>query len=250
MLQSRAEHAEVFTNAVIKRYLLHDKVMCSSVLLFKKNDSESISFRKKEVIRNGSTPAEKKQADALRRARQAIYDICNLNMFSYFITVTYDKEKIDREDFKLCFQKVQNWLDNKVKRDNAQYLMIPELHKNKKGIHFHILYNGNIKLVDSGHKSKSGRTIYNCLQWKLGFSTAVKVDNITAVANYVRKYITKDNEKVLPQYYYCSNNILKKPEKVYVNFPYEEFEGNEVLIPNTNFKIKYKDFYEGDIENG
>ena len=51
------------------------------------------------------------------RSRNALYDICRCNDFQYFVTWTFDKEKIDRLDdnkVKRKFTQFQNYLRKKV----------------------------------------------------------------------------------------------------------------------------------------
>ena len=45
-----------------------------------------------------------------------------------------------------------------VKRKNYQYILFAEYHKDGKGIHFHGLANGDLDMVDSGHRTKNGST--------------------------------------------------------------------------------------------
>ena len=58
------------------------------------------------------------------------------------------------------------------KNENMKYLVVPELHKDKKHYHFHGLIADvdNINFEDSGHTDKNGDIIYNIPDWKYGFS--------------------------------------------------------------------------------
>lgn len=127
-----------------------------------------------------------------RRARKRLYELARCNDFDTFITLTLSPEEIDRYDYKAVVGKLNDWLDNRVRRKGLRYILVAERHKDG-AIHFHGLVNGEaLKLVDSGHSDGAGRKIYNVADWRLGFTTAVKVDeNYGRVCSYVSKYITK-----------------------------------------------------------
>lgn len=166
---------------------------------------------------------------SVRRVRTTISDIILCNTFDYFATFTFDPKKSDRSNLSLSKLKMSQWLQSQKKSHSPdlKYLIVPEHHKKCndcsiaridcphpdkiKPIHFHALlknYNGMMK--DSGKKSK-GRSIYNITSYRGGFSTAVPIDqNTPAVANYVKKYITKN----MPRFsgkkaYWCSNGLTR-----------------------------------------
>ena len=67
--------------------------------------------------------------------------------------------------------------------------------------------------------------IYNLLDWKLGFSTCIPIDeNYQRTCNYITKYITKDSQKIFGKWYLSSRNIQKRPELVLLdNIDYDSF---------------------------
>ena len=151
---------------------------------------------------------------SIMRSRQAIEDIVICNEFDYFCTFTFDPKKHDRYDIIRCQRFMNNWIRNCKNRHSPglKYLIVPELHKDK-AIHFHALikdFNGTFK---PSKVKQNGRDVLNIRNWRAGFSTAVKIDNIEAVSRYIRKYITKDMI-LLPgrKRYYCSNNLIR-PKK-------------------------------------
>ena len=149
---------------------------------------------------------------SLNRTKTLIRDIVLCNDFDLFCTFTFDPDKVDRFSLMNCWHKLDRWLNHQRERSNYElrYLIVPEQHKNG-AWHFHALishFNGILR--DSGHKSGSGRPIYNITSYRSGFSTAVPIDSREAVANYVTKYITKDFVKTFNQRrFFCSRNLLR-----------------------------------------
>lgn len=167
-------------------------------------------------IKTEVSPAPDSLLKSIRRTKTTISDIVLCNKFDYFITFTFKK---DREDINKCKERLSNWIDNTKKQyGDFQYILVPEWHKNKKAIHFHGLFKGlKTPLVDSGHKIK-GRKIYNIPSYKLGFSTAAKMDSSPKTASYIKKYISKElyeNTKAKnTKRYWCSKNLLR-PKKIH-----------------------------------
>lgn len=183
------------------------------------------------------------RADSLKRARENIFDIAYINsdLWSYMITFTLDKRKIDRYDKSEIKKYVQQWLKNQVKRKSLCYLIVPEYHKDG-AIHFHgLINNSQFNFVDSGRVDSSGRVIYNISDWNIGFSTAVKLDDKKiAVCKYITKYITKGNEKIFGSFYWFGGKDLKRDVVTeYISIDYDSFDVPEFDIPNTDIKVKY-----------
>lgn len=174
-----------------------------------------IKRNKNEVDHDDYVP----EISSLTRTKTLIRDIVLSNDFDLFCTFTFDPDKVDRFNFQSCWSKMSRWLHHQKENNSSfTYLIVPEQHKSG-AWHFHALishYSGSLR--DSKHKSSSGRPVYNMTSYRSGFSTAVKIDNREAVANYVTKYITKDFIKTFNQRrFFCSRN-LKRPIKT-VNSP-------------------------------
>ena len=163
---------------------------------------------------------------SMNRTIQKIYEISRANTWEYFLTLTFDRNKLDSSDYNLLCDKVSKWLNNLRSRyaPDLKYLIVPELHKDGKHYHFHgLLANiGNITLTDSGIK-KNGHTIYNMANWKYGFSTVTKVIDSNKVSSYITKYITKELCAVSKnkRRYWTSKNCDTAKVSVY-NLPYED----------------------------
>ncbi len=162
----------------------------------------------------------------MNRTKNKIYEIARSNKWEYFITLTFNPEKINSKNYDYVVETVRNWI-KKLKRDFAPdlyYLLVPELHADGKKWHFHgILGNiGNIQFTDSGHKAGQD-IIYNISQFPYGFSTATKVKDSNRVSAYITKYITKDLCAVTEgrKRYWVSKNV-KRPAVTDYNMTPEE----------------------------
>ncbi len=156
-----------------------------------------------------------------RRARQTLYDICRCNDFLFFVTLTFDGNKIDRMNDSATKRKYSQWA-NDVKKQfpNMFYVTVPEYHK-KGGLHFHILIGGitleELKATPALNKRgkqihKKGKAIWNIGAWKKGFSTLSIIGNGEATKHYICKYITKqhaDDRFFNKRRYYVSRNITR-----------------------------------------
>ena len=180
---------------------------------------------------------------AQRRARAKIRDYALCNPFSHFVTLTLSPDKIDRYDLKGIVKKLQNWLDNHVRRNGLKYILIPEQHKDG-AFHFHGFFNDVLPLTDSGTltqpggKPKRPRTeaerqkmckngsqpVYNIDAWRLGFSTAIPLyGDYHAAVGYVCKYIGKGSVKLGGRWYF-SGGGLKLPEVEFLDFDVRNIE--------------------------
>ena len=154
-------------------------------------------------------------ASSLNRTKQAIFGVARANVWDYFLTLTFDRALTDSASYDLVMRRAQKWLNNIRYRycPDLQYLIVPELHAD--GVHWHL--HGllsrcdELTLIDSGHKDDSGRPIYNLQNWKYGFSTVTKIDDMAKVSSYITKYITKNLCEVTQNKhrYLVSRNCLK-----------------------------------------
>jgi len=169
---------------------------------------------------------------SLSRSRSKVFEYAICNEWEYFVTLTLDKNKMDRYDLPEYIKKLGKWIQIQKRKDlHLKYLLIPEPHKDG-AWHMHGLINGlreqDLRKFtldeDIPEKMKkmirSGRKLYDIPAYrkKFGFVSVEKVENSEAVAKYVTKYISKtlqsdlkrEKEKKL---YYVSRG-LKTAEKV------------------------------------
>lgn len=94
---------------------------------------------------------------SIARTKDKLYALCDSNDFDYFITLTFDQYRVNREDPEAvaeCYKKYIAKLSRKV--PNLKYITVPELHHDNTGncLHFHILVGGisakDLMLTNSG----------------------------------------------------------------------------------------------------
>ena len=183
------------------------------------------------------------QRRAARRARKQLFELCACNDLNLFFTLTLDKEKIDRYDYKTVVRRFGQWADNRVRRKGLRYVAVPELHRDG-AVHFHGLCNAaSCRLVDSGKTDKkSGQKVYNLADWNLGFTTAIYVYGARdAAAHYVAKYVTKQQcGGTIGGRYYLHGGDLQRARCTYYHEDYEAFEGKEIECGEAAaMRIKY-----------
>lgn len=229
------QESSVYTNAMIKDYGTYKQL-----IVFKNNIRKSGFEEVEEYVDDRfydidiynvdnddnvivDVEKEKKQSNidrSIRRSKQKIRAIANLNEWSYFITLTFDKMKVgDRHDYDKLKRITLEYFKNQSKKYDIKYLLVPEPHKDG-ALHFHgLVYdpNNSMKLVDSGKKDDSGRNIYNFTSWLRykGWNDVTMVESHVKCANYISKYVTKENGRLLDKYYYCSNGLKNKPSVTY-----------------------------------
>lgn len=183
--------------------------------------SDVSDFSEKQEENPGSSSPDNFQRSA-RRARQKCFDICLCNSFDAFVTLTFNKEYVNRTSYSDCYGKLRVWLSNRVSRKNMYYVCCPEYHKDGEAIHFHLLCNSSaLSLVDSTHRRK-GKVVYNLADWKWGFSTAILIDGEKAfdrISKYIMKYMTKNQGQKVGGRFYLSGGELFYPKYAYSDNP-------------------------------
>ena len=201
---------------------------------------------------------------SMNRSKNNLYRIARSNRWDLFITVTFDRKKVDASDYEQVAKKITVWLNNLRKRGNPdlKYLIVPEFHSDGINYHFHgLLANcDSLVLVDSGHKDFTGSVIYNISNWKIGFSTATKIKDNARVVNYIGKYITKDllNRVKYKKRYFASRNCYVadeillniQPDKVLDLLVQDPEYIKTLTIPEANQRIKYFEIKKELTESG
>lgn len=164
---------------------------------------------------------------SINRTINKIYEIARSEDWEYFITFTFNPNKVDRQNYDDVTTKLKNcmyYLKSNFAPD-LKYLLVPELHKDKKSFHFHgVLSNvGDLDFINSGIKINDTDYIYNLEQYYLGFSNCTKVKDTKKISHYICKYITKDLCSVTQgkKRYWASRN-LNKPIETFLNIPEEK----------------------------
>ena len=153
-----------------------------------------IPFEKDVIFAKEIKESEYDVKRSMRRTVNMIYDYSRSNDWKWFLTLTLNPEKVNRFDYQECSQKFAKWLNN-MRRNcpDMKYLVVPEQHKDG-AWHFHGLFADcdGLGFVDSGHKDRKSRIIWNVGKYRLGFSTATQITDLKKTASYICKYITKE----------------------------------------------------------
>ena len=239
----------VFHNAKVQKFPLCGlkKTTICSKSIFREQNLNLITENKPKHGNSQKTTSKvepmKVRLDNIRRARQKALHIAMLTSFTHFITWTLDKRKINCCDLSEVNSVLKTFLKNCALRYDLTYLVVPELHKSG-AIHMHGLINGNMKLVDSGHRYWGGRIIYNMPQWKYGWTTAIPMHgDQRQIAYYLTKHINDTERRILGNYYYAGgNNLVRKPETELCDLNYDEVIVDKVYsVPYTELCFKYLD---------
>lgn len=142
--------------------------------------------------------AHENKTRSLRRSMQAIYDIVYSWEWEWFVTITFDKQKVNRYNYDQVLKKITKQLDNIKQRrcPNLVYIIVPEPHKDG-AWHFHGLFTNTegMDIIKTEFKDKQRRRVYNVEDLTLGFTTATKVTDTLRAATYVTKYVSKAIEE-------------------------------------------------------
>lgn len=244
----RKSASEVYTNARAKIDLRTGEIIqyvVASRPIFKADPDIETDKPERSVGTAADTDGKLRAA---RRAKARLYDLCLLNDFDCFITLTLDDNVVDGYDYKKAVRKLCQWCDNRVRRKGLKYVIVPEKHPSSGRIHFHGLINSAaVKLSDSGHRDGKGRVIYNVIDWGYGFTTAEMLDGTyEAVCMYIAKYMTKAEAEMARgtlagRYYYHSHNLLE-PGYIYFNTSSSDDLGVEekvVEIDGAGLSLRY-----------
>lgn len=190
-----------------------------------------------------ATPAASPRSDSLRRSISAIYDIGACNAWDWFVTLTIDPQRVDSYDARAVMSKLRPWLSNGVQRKGWRYLLIPEHHKSGR-IHMHALMAGPLRLVDSGHKTRDGKVVWNLPEWPYGWTTAISVDAgaMAAVSRYICKYVTKETAAIFGNRYLAGGRgLVRGPRVVLADLCYNALAARSYQPDGCPVAYKYVD---------
>lgn len=194
----------------------------------RKNTNETIE-KKNEVLHEENEEKDieetrnKSQTESRNRTIQSIYGIARSNKWDLFLTITFNPDLVDSTNYEEVVKKTNNWLRNLKKRiaPNMKYLLIPELHADKKKWHFHGLLADcpELTLIETD-VVRNGKRVYNLGNWKYGFTEVTYVEDSRRVSAYISKYITKEVCDVTfgKKRYWASKNCIRPEEVMSVDY--------------------------------
>lgn len=173
------------------------------------------------------TANDKKLDNNISRTRSMIYDIVASNSWDYFVTLTINGGKYNREDLKKYEKDLSKMITNynSYNKTAIRFIFIPEFHADGKSYHLHGLMSGipdkclkrftldmNIPEYIS-NKLKEGKEVFSWKQYeeRFGYCVLEPVQYPDAVQAYMTKYITADLANTVQELnahaYFCSRGL-------------------------------------------
>lgn len=184
--------------AILKDYGgVRYKISVHSALRTKgvEKDKKDIKYSAKGTVH------DQKLLSNLSRAKARVFEYACCNDWEYFITLTLDGNKYDREDLAKYKKDLGRWLDkyNRAHEVKIKYLLIPELHHDGKTWHMHGLIMGlpiehlEAFNIERDHLPERLKGYYNwkAYQVKFGFCSLGLIQDKEKVASYIIKYVSK-----------------------------------------------------------
>lgn len=160
-----------------------------------------------------------KLSNNIARAKTRINELALCNPWSYFVTLTINKEKYDRYNLKAYYHDLSEFLHGFNRRrpsdQKVKYILIPELHQDG-AWHMHGLFQG---LTESDlYINNNGYWSWKAYEERFGYISLGIVQDKDKVSSYITKYITKEidkNVKELGCHLYYSSKGLCTAEELY-----------------------------------
>ena len=158
--------------------------------------------------------SDKKLEQSISRSKRMIKELAMCNDWELFVTLTGDKEKIDRTNVETFKQEWQKFVHAYNKRPSnkdckLKYLLVPEYHEDK-AIHFHGYFmGGNPK---DYFINEHGYLDFKPYRTRFGWFNGGKIRSLNKCANYSCKYITKELASCVgigKQCYICSQGLKR-----------------------------------------
>ena len=206
--------------------------------------------------------------NASKRSLDTFYGYAQSNDWEYFGTLTFSDEIVDRYDVdatKALYSEFQRWC--KRKSPDMKMLAVPEWHRKeidgKRALHLHFLASNIRFTLVPARNSKTGAYLYgnfgeplfNIQDWKNGYSSLAIIppdNNYARVANYMKKYITKNmNIGYNAKRFYHTHNLLFKNKFILHYASYDELE-NDISalglekIKEDNIRIVYRRLHKDE----
>lgn len=158
---------------------------------------------------------ESKLVNNLSRAKSKIFELALCNKWEYFVTLTFDASKRNRESYDDTVLRLCKCISayNRNYSSNIRYLLVPEYHSDGRSFHIHGFFSGISGFLT---KNKHGHLTWEYYNNNFGFCSficIVQKDKVSRLkmSKYIVKYITK-NETCAPllrHSYYRSRNLNK-----------------------------------------
>ncbi|MDE6664006.1 MAG: hypothetical protein K2K46_11800 [Lachnospiraceae bacterium] len=180
------------------------------------------SGRKADTSDKAQEERTRRQVYAIRRR---IKGYAFSNSFRWFVTLTFNPEKVDSSNYETAKNTLLKWCRRMRDRHKQfDYLIIPELHKSG-AVHFHGLLGDIPAHFAEAANQKTGepiirhnRQVYNLTEWEYGFSDCEEIESPERAASYITKYVTTallTDKKMYNKKRYFNSQGLAKPVVVF-----------------------------------
>lgn len=175
--------------------------------------------KKRTKIKVPGIDEEGRRRDNMSHSINNVYDLARSNDFNWFITLTFDKRKVNRYDYDECSMAIRLFTKRLYKL-GCKWLIVPEQHE-KGGYHFHGEVQGDLPLTPSGktcYNEAAGQQvpIYNLTNYEYGFTTVTKIYDQRRTSSYIAKYLTKKIAVPKGRKCYWASKSLARPEVDYL----------------------------------
>ena len=230
-----AESRYINNCSILKMYTLNKYKLVTlknSIKVAGYEEEKNILYEgNEEEKKNNRNVNEEKLENSISRSKSKIYEYALCNNFEYFVTLTLDSKKMDRDNINNYIKKLGQYIRNikKIRGEEIKYILIPERHKDGENWHMHGLMKGlqdlrkynineNIPKKMKDKIKKYREENLNLYEWvgyskKFGFNCVEPIRNKDACAKYITKYITKniDNDMGITEKnkkkYYASRGL-------------------------------------------
>lgn len=150
---------------------------------------------------------ERKKNNAYKRYTRLWRKVHLQKEWNFFVTFTYDSEKLDEQQFK---KKLRNALKHAVNRNGWKYIGVFECSPDKERLHFHGIFyipenamiGEIVEVKDYSTKSHRMQTTYQNTHFLKEFGRndfkPIEIPNdISQSVKYLLKYIEKSGEKMI-----------------------------------------------------
>ena len=135
----------------------------------------------RDLVTRSSVPDEGRFRQSLSRARGMVQQYADSNRWDYFVTLTLDRQKQDRQDLSKFVPRFKDFLKNvqRATGERPQYVMVPELHADNISWHFHGLMNipesELVEITDVYRVKRNGHWQWHMQDgWPIGYDVARK----------------------------------------------------------------------------
>lgn len=143
------------------------------------------------------------------RTIKNLYNIARSNVWDWFVTFTFDTNRVNSTNYDTVMEEISKYMKGlRKKYKDMKYLLIPELHDDKKKYHVHGLVSNIPDECFIYLRSLKGRDVYHLYNYRLGWDYHTRVDDNDKVVRYITKYITKslmDSTKNKRRFLYSLN---------------------------------------------